>query len=227
MADKKKITIAIDGPASSGKSTVAKLLAKRLGYLYVDTGAMYRTVTLAARLQGVEPSDSQSLVRLSREARLDLKPEAGEVKVYLEGVEVGHEIRTPEISRLTSQFTANVPGVRESLVARQREFGRQGGVVMEGRDISTVVFPAAELKVFLSASVTERARRRILDFEKRGIPCDASKVEEEIRLRDEEDRRRPVGALLQAPDAVAIVADGKSPESIVQEILGHWPVSRL
>lgn len=218
-----KITIAIDGPASSGKSTVARMLARKLGYLYVDTGAMYRTVTLASRQAGIDPSDQAALEKLSREASIELRPDQGEVRVFLDGREVGNEIRTPEISRLTSQYIANVPGVRRSLVARQRELGSQGGVVMEGRDISTVVFPQAQLKVFLNASVEERARRRIRDFQQRGIPYDAARVEDDIRSRDEEDRQRPVGALIHAPDAVEVVADGKGPEEIVEEILRHWP----
>jgi cytidylate kinase len=221
-----KIIIAIDGPASSGKSTVAKLLAKKLAYLYVDTGAMYRTVTLAAQQAGVPWEDKEALARVAREAHLELQADHGEARVFLDGREVGNEIRTPEISRLTSQCTANSPGVRQALVARQQALGKSGGVVMEGRDISTVVFPQAELKVFLNASVAERARRRIKDFEARGIAYDASKVADDIHHRDEEDRQRPVGALIKAKDAVEVVADGKGPEEIVQEILSHWPAGK-
>ncbi len=219
-----RIAIAIDGPAGSGKSTVAKTLARELGYLYVDTGAMYRTVTLAARRAGVDPADKEGLARVAREAAIGVEPSQGGMRVFLDGREVGNEIRTPEISRLTSQFTANAPGVRQAMVERQRRLGGGGGVVMEGRDISTVVLPRAELKVYLDASVQERTRRRIRDFEQRGIAYDAGKVEQDIRSRDDEDRARPVGALKVDPQAVLIQGDGKDPRKVIAEILGHWPI---
>lgn len=221
----KKSTIAIDGPAGSGKSTIARMLARRLGYVYVDTGAMYRTVTLAAQRAGVDPADHEAVARVARQADIRLEPTPDGLRVLLDGAEVGAEIRTPEVSRLTSQFTANSPGVRAALVERQQAFGRQGGVVMEGRDITTVVFPQAELKVFLTCSPAERTRRRALEYEQKGIAFDRDKLLADIERRDHEDMNRPLGALKKAPGAVEVSSDGKTPEAIVSEIMGHLPAS--
>lgn len=212
--------IAIDGPAGSGKSTVAKALARRLSYLYIDTGAMYRCVTLAAQRANADFGDPQALAEVAQKAdiRLEAAPEG--LRVYLDGEEVDQLIRSPEISRLTSQSSANSPGVRAVLVARQRELGRNGGVVMEGRDIGTVVFPHADTKIYFNVSVEERTRRRIADYEGRKIPYLASRVREDIERRDEEDRSRPIGPLKRAPDAVLVEGDGKSVEQILEEIEG-------
>jgi len=222
-----RITVAIDGPAGSGKSTIARLLARRLGYVYVDTGAMYRTVTLAARQQGLDPAraGAEALAQVAREADIQLEATPDGLRVSLHGQPVGESIRTPEISALTSRFIANSPGVREELVRRQREMGRQGGVVMEGRDITTVVFPDAQLKVYLDCSVEERVRRRGLQFAEQGIAFDAAGLASEIQRRDDEDMGRPIGALKLAPGAVKVAADGKPPEQIVDEIVGHLPLS--
>ena len=218
-----RLVIAIDGPAGSGKSTVAKALARRLGYLYIDTGAMYRCVTLAAKRRSVNFGDAAALAAVARSVRIGLEPGEWGLKVFLDGGEVDNEIRTPEISRLTSQSTANSPGVREALVGRQRDMGAQGGVVMEGRDIGTVVFPRADLKVYFDVSVDERARRRILDYQLRGIPFVAEQVRADIERRDAEDRSRPIGPLRQAEDARRVQGDGKSVEAIVEELLDLMP----
>jgi len=219
----KGLVIAIDGPAGSGKSTVAKSLARRLGYLYIDSGAMYRCVTLAALRARADFGDPAALAALAESSDIRLEPGEPDLRVFLDGEEVENLLRTPDISRRTSQFTANSPGVRSALVARQRELGAQGGVVMEGRDIGTVVFPGADKKIYFDVSVDERTRRRIQDYERRGIPYDASEVHAEIERRDAEDRGRIIGPLRRADDASLVLGDGKSVEAILQEILGLLP----
>jgi cytidylate kinase len=218
-----RLVIAIDGPAGSGKSTVAKALARRLGYLYIDTGAMYRCVTLAAKRRSVDFGDAAALAGVARAVRIGLEPGELGLKVFLDGEEVDNEIRSPEISRLTSQSTANSPGVREALVTRQRELGAGGGVVMEGRDIGTVVFPKADLKVYFDVSPAERTRRRVLDFQMRGIPFVEDDVRRDIERRDAEDRQRPIGPLRQAEDAQKVLGDGKTVDQIVEELLDLMP----
>jgi cytidylate kinase len=217
------LVIAIDGPAGSGKSTVAKALARRLGYRYIDTGAMYRCVTLAAKRSGTRFEDPAALAAVAEAIHIDLQPGEVGMKVFLDGQDVDNEIRTPEISALTSQRTANAPGVRAALVARQQAMGREGGVVMEGRDIGSVVFPDADLKVYFNVSVDERSRRRVLDFQRRGIPFEAGTVHADIERRDAEDRGRPIGPLIQASGAVRIEGDGKSVEETLEEILALLP----
>jgi cytidylate kinase len=219
----KGLVIAIDGPAGSGKSTVAKALARRMDYLYIDSGAMYRCVTLAALRAHADFSDPEALAVLAETVDIDLEPGEAGLKVFLDGEEVENLLRTPDISRRTSQFTANSPGVRQALVARQRELGSQGGVVMEGRDIGTVVFPEADRKIFFDVSVDERTRRRIQDYERRGIQHAADEVRAEIERRDAEDRSRPIGPLIQAGDAALVLGDGKSVEQILDEIMGLLP----
>lgn len=219
----KPLVIAIDGPAGSGKSTVAKELARSLGYIYIDTGAMYRCVTLAGMRQGVNFDDPMALEKLARSLRIELKPDPKGLLVFLDGEEVENLIRTPEISWHTSRKTANAPGVRQAMVARQRQMAEQGGLVMEGRDIGTVVFPNADLKVFFDVSVAERARRRILDYTQRGIPFVAEEVEHDIQRRDDEDRQRPISPLLQAQDAHLVLGDGKSVAQILDEIKALFP----
>ena len=218
--------IAIDGPAGSGKSTVAKALAKRLGYLYIDTGAMYRCVTLAALRRKIDFEDAAQLEQVARDITVQLEPGETRLNVYLDGEEVENLLRTPEISWLTSQKTANAPGVRHALVAQQQALGSKGGVVMEGRDIATVVFPNADLKVYFDVSVEERTRRRIADFQKRAIEFEAAQVKHDIEKRDAEDRSRPLGALKKAEGAVTVLGDGKSVEDILAEIQGLLPSRR-
>jgi cytidylate kinase len=219
----KRITVAIDGPAGSGKSTVARLVAKRLGYLYIDTGAMYRTVTLAVLNRGVDIQDRELVAEVARTAAIEMQAAPEGLRVLLDGEDVGQSIRTPEISALTSQHTANSPGVRAAMVERQRQMGAAGGVVMEGRDISTVVFPQAELKVFLDCSVDERVRRRALEFTQKGIAFDALALKQAVQNRDYEDRNRPIGALKRAEGAIEVLSDGKSIEHVVDEIIQHLP----
>jgi cytidylate kinase len=215
----RKPIIAIDGPAGSGKSTLAKALAKRLGLLYIDTGAMYRAVTFEALRRGVDFNDAEALSKIAHSIQIRLEYDDKGTRVFIDGKPYVNEIRTPDISRLTSQITANARGVREALVSQQWEMGKHGGVVMEGRDIGTVVFPDADLKIYFEVSVDERARRRIHDFQERGISFDESAVHADIERRDVEDKGRQWGALKKAEDAAYIEGDGKSVETLVEEIL--------
>jgi len=219
----KGLVIAIDGPAGSGKSTVAKALARRLHYLYIDSGAMYRCVTLAALRAHIEFTDSAALAALAEASEIRLEPGETGLRVFLNGEEVENLLRTPDISRRTSQFTANSSGVRAALVSQQREMGRSGGVVMEGRDIGTVVFPDADQKIYFDVSVDERARRRIHDYASRSIRHEPSDVLAEIERRDAEDRGRPLGSLRRAHDAALVQGDGKSVEAILDEIMALLP----
>lgn len=214
-------TIAIDGPAGAGKSTVARLLAQQLGYLYIDSGAMYRAVALAAHRFGVDPSDADAVAAVARTVRIGFV--AGEAaddqRTLLDGADVTQTIRQPTISDLASRVST-IPGVRAALVAQQQALGAHGGVVMEGRDIGTVVFPEAELKVFLTASAEERAERRFRDRISRG---DASASRAQVRLeqdeRDLRDATRTVSPLVAAADAIEVNTDGLAPAQVVDEIL--------
>jgi cytidylate kinase len=179
---------------------------------------MYRAVTFEALRRGLDFGDAEALAKVARRIRLRLEYDEQGTKVYIDGRPYVNELRTPEISRLTSQVTANAMGVRQALVELQRRMGKKGGVVMEGRDIGTVVFPAADLKIYFEVSVQERARRRIRDFQDRGIPFDESSVRADIERRDHEDCNRAWGSLMRAEGAVHIQGDGKSVQTLVEEI---------
>lgn len=199
----RKLIIAIDGPVGSGKSTVARRVAELLGYLYLDSGAMYRAVALAAVRRGVPLDDGARLAELAGQVHIGLAMRDGALRVTLDGEDVTDALRTPEISQAASRV-AEHPGVRRALVAEQQRRGAAGGVVMEGRDIGTAVFPAADLKVYLDASLEERARRRLRDHRKRGEEITLEQLIEQIRERDRRDRSREVSPLVRAPDAVLV-----------------------
>lgn len=207
MSSHRKPIVAIDGPAGAGKSTIARMLARRLGYLYVDSGAMYRAVALAARRRGIACDDAAGLDKLAGELEIKLLPAGERSRVLLDGEDVSEAIRAPEISRASSEVSC-CPCVREALVALQRRMGAAGGVVMEGRDIGTVVFPDAEAKIFLTATVAERARRRAEELAQRGTPVDLERVRAEVAERDRRDAGREHSPLRRAADAVEVVTDG-------------------
>jgi CMP/dCMP kinase len=205
-----RLTIAIDGPAGSGKSTVARRVAALLGYLYLDSGAMYRAVAKKALERGIPIQDEARLEELARSTRIELQAptavqEAAGLKnrVFLDGREVTEAIRTGEVAQVASQL-ATIAGVREVLVAEQQRAGQGGGVVMEGRDIGTVVFPKSELKIFLEASPEVRAQRRWKEHQEKGDKMTLLEVLQEVRERDKRDRERKVSPLVRAKDAVLI-----------------------
>jgi cytidylate kinase len=205
------IVIAIDGPAGAGKSTIARRLAARLGYTYIDTGAMYRAVALWAIRQQVELSDMHRLDQLAQAA--DIQLDSSRDRVILNREDVTEAIRTPEVSSAASQVAA-VSAVRRALVAKQRVFAETQNVVMEGRDIGTVVFPDARVKIFLDASPEERVRRRAVE-----LGADPAAVARQISERDRRDQSRGDSPLTQAPDAVYLDTSGLSMEDVEEEIL--------
>lgn len=212
--------IAIDGPAGAGKSTVARLVARRLGYLYLDTGAMYRALTLKALERRLDLEDGAALAALAAETDLRLGGEGpdGQTEVLLDGRDVTPAVRTPEVNRSVS-LVARQPAVREALVALQRRLAEAGSVVMDGRDIGTVVLPSAEHKFFLTASLAERARRRCADLEAQGFTGSLASVEEEVARRDRLDSERAASPLRRASDAEEIDTTQLSVEEVVQYIL--------
>jgi len=210
------MVVAIDGPAGAGKSTVARLLAKRLGLRYLDTGAMYRCVALRLREEGGGAGDREQAEGVARAVRIEFQ--AGEPqRVFCDGRDVTEAIRLPEIGDLASAVSA-IPGVRRALVERQREIVGAGGIVLEGRDAGTVIAPNAELKVFLTASDEERARRRCRELEQRGIPADFQDVLARLRERDLQDQTREDSPLRMAEDAVLLETDGMGIEEVVDRL---------
>lgn len=200
---KSNLIIAIDGPVGSGKSTVARRVAEMLGYTHLDSGAMYRAIGLKALRQGVQLDSPERMSELASTARIDLVPRDGKLLVLLDGEDVTDAIRTAEVSHAAS-VAAVIPGVRHPMVAEQRRAGERGGVVMEGRDIGSVVFPHADLKIFLDASPEVRAVRRQRELEERGEPRDFETVLAEVHERDRRDRERKMSPLVRAADAVVV-----------------------
>lgn len=195
-----QIVIAIDGPSASGKSITAQGVAKKLGYRYIDTGAMYRAIAVKVLKQGIDLDDMGAISDLVQHTTVSQQEVNGEPRFLLDGVDVTEQLRTPEVNRSVSAVS-EVPAVRERMVATQRESGSDGGVVLEGRDIGTVVFPNAELKVYLIADPRERARRRMLDLNKQGVKQDVNEVLVDLDTRDTRDSNRQLSPLRKAEDA--------------------------
>ncbi|QBK25837.1 (d)CMP kinase [Ureibacillus thermophilus] len=215
---KKNIQIAIDGPAGAGKSTVAKIVAEKLGFTYIDTGAMYRATTYKALKENIKLDDEKKLEEMLLRTNIDLKPSPNGQLVFVDGEDVTEKIRSNEITANVPQVAA-LGKVREILVAKQKELAKDGAVVMDGRDIGTHVLKDAELKIFMSASVEERARRRQLDNEKRGIPSDFEKLKAEIALRDQKDMEREISPLVQANDAIYLDTTDLTIDEVAEKIL--------
>ena len=209
----KKI-IAVDGPAGAGKSTVSKICAAKLGYTYIDTGAMYRAVALKVLRSG-KPVDDSLIVDVTRDIRIELDESA---RVFLDGHEVTTQIRTPEVSRGAS-LVAKVGFVRQKLTELQRQMASRGNVIMDGRDIGTQVLPNADLKIFLTATVAERARRRFEELKSKGLAADLAQIETEITLRDKQDSEREIAPLAQAEDAILLDTTRLTIDEVVAEIL--------
>ena len=207
--------IAIDGPAGAGKSTIARIVAEKLGYIYIDTGAMYRAIALWAAQTQTAFSDVHKLEQLAISANIELLPHS---RVLLNGEDITEAIRAPEISALASQVAA-IGAVRSALVIKQRRIAENASVVMEGRDIGTVVFPDADVKIFLDADPQERVNRRLRDFHEAGEAAAPEAIAAQIRERDQRDRTRGEAPLTQAPDAVYIDSTGLSIEAVEEEIL--------
>jgi len=217
--------IAIDGPAGSGKSTTAKIVAERLGYTYLDTGAMYRALTYYALENKINPADEKKLAEIAEQLPLEFRRKDGGNLVYLNGQDISSEIRTPEVTKNVSEVSAHLL-VRKAMVAKQKEFGMNGSIVAEGRDTTTVVFPDADLKIYMDASVTERARRRLLDLSNMGIESDLGAQEQDICRRDEYDSGREHSPLTRAKDAEVIDTTNLTIEEQVDRIVELFQAAR-
>ena len=215
-----RVTIAMDGPAGSGKSTVARRVAEKLGLLYLDSGAMYRAVTVLA-IQHETQTNIVKLIELVKACEITFDDNGK--KIYLNSVDVSEQIRTPEVNRLVADI-AKVPEIRTEIVRHQQKIGADGGIIAEGRDLTTVVFPDADFKIYLDASVQERAKRRFAELQSKNVDTTLEFVENEIRTRDEKDISREHSPLRPAEDALHVDTTGKSIDEVVEfivEIVGE------
>ena len=216
MVDKKNgLVIAIDGPSGAGKSTVARLLAKRLKYIYIDTGAMYRAIGWKAKQEGIDPADEQAVAELCGSTKVTIKIDNSDPRFYVNGEDVTSEIRTPEMGMMASAVS-KVPVVRARLLTLQRELGRNGGVVMDGRDIGTVIFPDADVKFFLDAGALERGNRRYQELKAKGMDVDLAQITREIEERDIQDSSRDIAPLKKADDALLIDSSRMGIDEVVE-----------
>ena len=212
------LIIAIDGPSAAGKSTLAKRLAKDLGFTYLDTGAMYRALALKVLSEGIDISNDAALPELINRTEIDLVETGGKLKVLLDGEDVSDKIRTPEVSQMASKTSA-LKVVRHWMLVLQRALGKRGNVVAEGRDIGTVVFPDAEVKIYLDASVEERARRRVEELRKTGRQVSLDETLREMGERDKRDSERDLAPLRKANDAVAIDSTALDAEALARRVM--------
>jgi len=219
MAGEKGLTIAIDGPVGAGKSTAARLLAARLGFRHIDTGAMYRALALKALREGVAWEDAARLQALLQQMEIAFVPGSAGQRLVVGGQDWTEAVRQPEVDRGASLVSVH-PAVREVMVARQRALGAGGGIVMDGRDIGTVVFPAADVKFYLDASAEERGRRRHAEAIARGERASLEAVQEEVLSRDRRDTERTAGPLRAAPDAIRLDTTAMPPEAVTEVMVG-------
>ncbi|MBI4558506.1 MAG: (d)CMP kinase [Candidatus Hydrogenedentes bacterium] len=210
--------VAIDGPAGAGKSSVARKVAERLGFRFLDTGAMYRAATWWAMHRGVDLADPDAVAAITNELPLEMREENGVLRVFVDGEDVTQAIRSPEVTRQIYRIDENAR-VREHLVKLQREYAARGPTVAEGRDMGTVVFPHAKCKIYLGASLDERTRRRQREMAEKGLETEFEQLREEIRIRDERTMTRAVAPLRRAPDAILVDTTGMSVAEVVATIV--------
>jgi cytidylate kinase len=213
--------IAIDGPAGAGKSTIARRVAGELSFIYVDTGAMYRAMAYYLLGQGIDPNDAQAVAKACKGAEISIRYQQGEQQVLLNGENVNACLRTESVGNMASVTSAN-PQVREHLLSLQRNLAAENDVVMDGRDIGTTILPDAQVKIYLTASADTRAKRRSLELEEKGIPCDLEEIRRDIIERDERDMNRAVSPLRQAEDAVLVDSSEMGIDQVVECILGIY-----
>ena len=215
----KYVSVAVDGPAGSGKSTITKMVAKSLGFNYVDTGAMYRALTFNFLSNGLDELEEEKIKKLLSKTDFKVEYVDGVQYVYVNDVEVSDKIRTAEVSKFTSLF-AKSPAVRDFLIDTQRNLANTNNIIMDGRDIASVVLPNADVKIFLTASVEERARRRVLDFERQGIEnVDFEKVKEDIKARDWQDENRDIAPLIKVESATLLDTTSLTIDEVVEKMI--------
>jgi CMP/dCMP kinase len=212
------VIVAIDGPSGAGKSTLAKRLARQLGFIYLDTGAMYRALALKMLRQGIDAEEESGLAALLRQTEIELREDNGRLEVLLDGVDVADSIRTPEVSQLASKASARKI-VRQRMMELQRAAAAKGPIVAEGRDIGTVIFPAAQVKIYLDASVAERARRRFEELRASGREVSMDETVRELTERDRRDSERDLAPLRQAADALAIDSSALTIDAVAERVL--------
>ena len=208
--------VAVDGPAGAGKSTIAKLVAKKMGYIYVDTGAMYRGLAIHFLKKGVNPEEKEAVVEACRDAEVTIGYESGVQQIYLNGENVTDMLRTEEVGNMASRTSA-IPEVREKLLELQRSLAREKDVIMDGRDIGTNILPDADVKIYLTASVETRAKRRYDELKEKGESCDLEEIARDIKDRDERDMTREIAPLKKAEDAVLV----DSSDMTIEEVVGR------
>ena len=212
--------VAIDGPAGAGKSTIAKLVAKEKGYIYVDTGAMYRALAIHFLKKGVAPENTGDVINACRDADVSIRYESGVQQVYLNGANVTGELRTEEVGNMASRTSA-IPEVREKLLELQRTLARENDVIMDGRDIGTNILPDADVKIYLTASVETRAKRRYNELKEKGEDCDLEQIAQDIKERDERDMNRDTAPLKKTEDAILVDSSDMTIPEVVSEICSH------
>ena len=220
MEEKMGYNVAIDGPAGAGKSTIAKLVAKEKGYIYVDTGAMYRGLAIHFLKKGIDPENKEAVAKACQDAEVTIGYENGIQQIYLNGENVTEMLRTEEVGNMASKTSA-IPEVREKLLDLQRSLAREKDVIMDGRDIGTNILPGADVKIYLTASVETRAERRYKELKEKGEKCDLAEISRDIRERDERDMTREIAPLKKAEDAVLVDSSDMTIKEVVDEICRH------